>query len=191
VGTRSLPYRDRDGLYHIKGRQAMADKREIKELVWMMVPLLNAAGGLQKTFITPLIRYDTKKCCEEKNHITNFEESEYRQELEERMADYRNWCRETLHRCRIGGIRTMGGMDLLARSEDADGIDGPLRGLNAVHRTEEEYRRMAREVNIIMSGQRALPGAAPKTARRLSAEGAAIRHDTPAGKRFAGAPGRK
>jgi len=85
----------------------------------------------------------------------------------------------------------VGGMDLLARSEDADGIDGPLRGLNAVHRTEEEYRRMAREVNNIMSGQRALPGAAPKTARQLNAEGAAIRHDTPAWKRFAGAPGHK
>jgi len=75
----------------------------------------------------------------------------------------------------------VGRMDLLGRSEDADGIDGPHRGLNAVHPTEEEYRRMAREVNNIMSGQRALPGPAPKTARRLSAEGAAMRHDTPAG----------
>jgi len=186
IGTRNLPTKDKDGKHHITGKLVMADKRDITELVWTLMPLLNVVSGLQKVFITPLPRYDNTKCCKNNAHITNFSEPEYQPMMMERTCEYRKWSRETLHKLKVAGIKTVQAEDLLRRPEQGDGISGPLRGPDAVHLSGAGYANMAAELVKILEWQQAAPGAAPKTARRHSADAAAIRHDKPAGKRFAG-----
>jgi hypothetical protein len=71
-GSRMLPQRDpSDNKYHIPGRLEFADRNVVKNLVNISTPLLRAGGEANKIILSPMLRYAVKKCCDNKDHITN------------------------------------------------------------------------------------------------------------------------
>ena len=71
-GELSLPKRGKDGRYHVVGELALAEWAALKKIFNISAPLLRAAGSNRKLILSPLPRYVQGKCCEDRQHITNF-----------------------------------------------------------------------------------------------------------------------
>ena len=54
------------------GELALAEWGALKKIVNISAPLLRAGGGNMKLILSPLPRYVQGKCCEDKQHITNY-----------------------------------------------------------------------------------------------------------------------
>ena len=76
-GELSLPKRGEDGRYHVLGELAYAEWAVLKKIFNTSSPLLRAAGSCMKLILSPLPRYVQGKCCEDKQHITNYRTSGY------------------------------------------------------------------------------------------------------------------
>jgi hypothetical protein len=76
-----------DGRYHITGELSVADRSEFKDIFNSAVPLLRGGGQYQKVIITPLLRYSSRKCCRNPDHITNFGKENYYTLLGAKLAD--------------------------------------------------------------------------------------------------------
>ena len=71
-GELSLPKRGEDGRYHVHGELALAEWAALKKIFNISAPLLRAAGGNKKLILSPLPRYVQGKCCDDRQHITNY-----------------------------------------------------------------------------------------------------------------------
>jgi hypothetical protein len=122
-GSKSLPVRDKsDNKYHIPGRLAVADHVIIKNLINISVPLLRAAGDYEKVVVTSLPRY-LKKCCSNKEHLTNRREPGFKKMLEECLAEVKKSMQELIHGKKIRSFCVLSPQDLLAdRNEDREEV---------------------------------------------------------------------
>jgi len=117
---------------------------------------------MQKIVVTPLPRYIGGPCCEKTSHITNREDSDLHPTLVDRVADYRRWVRETLHRQRIHGLRTVNPWAMLM-GQDQEGPTNTNRSAwapDGVHLTDSIYGKLAEEISSAISDQINKPGAA-------------------------------
>ncbi len=77
-GTRHLPRRDTDGIYHVDGVLHVANKPEVRDLVSKLTPLLKTLGPrVKKIFLSPLTRYWIRPCCSAPDHLTNYSAASY------------------------------------------------------------------------------------------------------------------
>jgi hypothetical protein len=129
-----------DNKYHIPGRLAVVDHVIIKNLINISVPLLRAAGDYEKVVVTPLPRY-LKKCCSNKEHLTNRRERGFKNMLEESLAEVKKSTQELIHGKKIRSFCALSPLDLLAdRNEDREEVK--FWDLDPAHLTPEGYTEL-------------------------------------------------
>jgi len=173
VGTKELAKRDNGGRYHIEGRLAVADKKDIMELVYMLNPILQEVRTLQKVFITPLPRYLNGKCCGKDSHVSNCGNEGYQAMLMDVAADFWRWARDCLHKQKVSGVRVVNPCEAagLADGEQARRLEGTAAwDEDNVHLSSHAYVTLGIEIAKIVRGQLDLAGSAPRAARRHEAE---------------------
>jgi len=188
IGSRYPPARDTEGKYHVKGKMVMAEKTDLVEMVRQLIPLMNEVATMQKVFVTPLPRYIGRPCCAAAGHITNKDDPTFVEDVVEKTADYRRWARDTLHKMRVLGLRTVNPWPLLSANEDDNSSDAAEQtwAADGVHLVDRKYIKLAEELSNEIAMQINKPGAAPRAARRHSAESAGSRGGEQGGKRKSG-----
>ena len=73
------------------GELAFAEWAVLKKIFNTSSPLLRAAGGSMKLILSPLPRYVQGKCCDDKQHITNYRTTGYATEMGNSLAQIYTW----------------------------------------------------------------------------------------------------
>lgn len=155
-----------DGKYHVDGALVMASKEMQFNTFRIITPLLEAAGKKKTILVSPIPRYFDKKCCEDPDHIPNFENEDYKKVLEGGLFESRKLCKDFTFRLKLRGLRVIGATKELRElgSQLWDGSD-------AVHLAEAGYDCIAEQIRINleeMHVKRAMnnePGPSAKRAR--------------------------
>jgi hypothetical protein len=141
-GSRCLPVKI-GGRYHIPGRLEYADKTVVRKLVNTSAPLLRAAGQSRKYILSPLLRYLTKPCCEDKQHLTNrAEKKRFIKSMAARMRDIKDEIKDLVFRKRIRAYKVLSPNLLLLEGADEQEQAQSLTTLwdeDPVHLVEEKY----------------------------------------------------
>jgi hypothetical protein len=117
-GSRSLPVKI-GGQYHIPGRLEYADKTVVRKLVNTSAPLLRAGGQSRKYILSPLLRYLTKPCCEDKLHLTNrAEKKRFIKTMAARMQDIKDEIKDLVFGKRIRAFKVLSPNLLLLEGAD-------------------------------------------------------------------------
>jgi hypothetical protein len=119
-GSKSAPFRDSNGRYHIEGALKIVDRPTLRDLYNTAVPLLRAGEEECKIIISPLLRYIGGKCCDNPAHITNFGDKRYFQKLGICLGEITDWLKECGHSKRIRNYRVMCPNRMLRMGEDDD-----------------------------------------------------------------------
>jgi hypothetical protein len=84
-----------DGKYHIHGNLVVAGVEAQKKLFELMEPIIEATKGIKTVIVAPVVRYITKGCCDDPDHMPNRKqdgfETGYKKEvgnLKNRLKDY-------------------------------------------------------------------------------------------------------
>jgi hypothetical protein len=140
-GSRALPKKcDDDNKYHIVGKLEYADHSVVKTLVNGITPLLRAGGDREKIILSPLPRY-MKRCCKEKEHLTNKKESNYASKMGEALASIRDSMKDLIYGKRIRSFKVPNATQLIM-GDDEESAAANLRNFwreDAVHMTDEGY----------------------------------------------------
>jgi hypothetical protein len=131
------------GRYHIPGRLEYADKTVVRKLVNTSAPLLRAAGQNRKYILSPLLRYLTKPCCEDKQHLTNrAEKKRFIKSMAARMRDIKDEIKDLVFGKRIRAFKVLSPNLLLLEGADEQEQAQSLTTLwdeDPVHLVEEKY----------------------------------------------------
>ena len=92
LGVTSQPKRGADGKYHVKGELVLAQKETQFNIYKAVKPVLAAAGQKPMVIVTPIPRYVSAPCCNEPDHVTNFQDHEFADSLRDKLEEIRtNW----------------------------------------------------------------------------------------------------
>ena len=81
-GIPSRPVRlAEDGNYHIVGELQVAPESALRKTIRDCQPIFEAVSVAKKIVLLPFPRYLSGKCCSNMEHITNFGNDEYREEV--------------------------------------------------------------------------------------------------------------
>ena len=146
-GELSLPKRGEDGRYHVLGELALAEWSTLRKIFNISVPLLRAAGTNKKLILSPLPRYVQGKCCDDRQHITNFGTSGYATEMGTSLAQIYSWLGDLAHGKRIVDgeivcVSTSVGLEGNPSKRDL----AKLWGSDPVHLTPAGYQKMADKI---------------------------------------------
>jgi hypothetical protein len=106
-GTKYLPSRSADGIYHVPGELLVADKTGIKDLSNKLVPLIRALCGAKKLFLSPLSRYWLNPCCPNPEHVTNYNTPGYLPRLGMATSALKDFVRDTLYTRHVSNFRVL------------------------------------------------------------------------------------
>ena len=143
-GELSLPKRGEDGRYHVLGELALAEWAALKKIFNISAPLLRAASGNMKLILSPLPRYVQGKCCEDKQHITNYRTKGYATEMGNSLAQIFTWLGDLAHGKRIIDydvvcVSSIVGMEGNPSKKEL----AKLWGSDPVHLTTAGYQKVA------------------------------------------------
>jgi len=146
-GTRRLPRKDEEHVYHVEGKLVVAAPRQVVGLMKNCREVLDEVPDNRKVLMGPGPRYLRCKCCDKQGHVTNFEERGYRkdiicdlQEAKEALVDM---CRE----CELRNYKVTSPVDLMglrAHMEEAE-VEA-LLGTDPVHYSVTGFATMARNL---------------------------------------------
>jgi hypothetical protein len=145
-GSRSLPTKSQeDGCYHIRGKLDYADHGVIKSLINTATPLLRAGGESEKIILSPLPRY-MRRCCKDRDHLTNKKDSDYAAKMGEALAEMRDSMKDLIYGKRIRNFKVLSTTMLFM--SDTETAAEKLRSFwdEAVHMTPEGYTELVEEV---------------------------------------------
>jgi hypothetical protein len=147
-GSRSLPDRDPDdNRYHINGKLEYADHGVIKTLVNGITPLLRAGGECEKIILSPLPRY-MKRCCKNKEHLTNKRDEDYASKMGEALADIRDSMKDLVYGKKIRSFKVRNTTQLIMGDDTEEAVEN-LRTFwreDPVHMTQEGYNALLTRV---------------------------------------------
>ena len=146
-GELSLPKRGEDGRYHVLGELALAEWAALKKIFNISAPLLRAASGNIKLILSPLPRYVQGKCCEDKQHITNYRTKGYATEMGNSLAQIFTWLGDLAHGKRIINydvvcVSSIVGMEGNPSKKEL----AKLWGSDPVHLTTAGYQKVAEKL---------------------------------------------
>jgi len=78
-----------DGKYHIIGDLQTAPRQAFTKVLKDCASILEATVATVVVLITPLPRYVRKGCCENPDHVSNIENSDYEEELQLAVSHFR------------------------------------------------------------------------------------------------------
>jgi hypothetical protein len=102
-----------DGRYHIHGDLVLASREAHKKLFELMEPIWAATQGIKTLFIGPVVRYITKGCCDDPDHMPNRKAANFETKLRQVVAAAKTALKENLwstghNHCRV--------MDMVGKS---------------------------------------------------------------------------
>ena len=165
-GELSLPKRDEDGRYHVLGELALAEWAALKKIFNISALLLRAAGGNMKLILSPLPRYVQGKCCDDRQHITNFGTKGYATEMGNSLAQIYTWLGDLAYGKRIVDfdvvcVSTIVGMEGKPSKKEL----AKLWGSDPVHLTSAGYQKMADKLVEKAEAHRMKPPKAADTSK--------------------------
>ena len=86
-GLISFPIREDNGKFHIKGDLRVMGKEALFEIFKQIQPLLSIGDGRTVFLVTPYNRWVLGKCCDDPLHITNFNDGNYLERMEEQLKE--------------------------------------------------------------------------------------------------------
>jgi hypothetical protein len=104
----------------VAGALHLADRAVLKGLVNTAVPLFRCGGDVTKIIVSPLLRYISSKCCDNKEHITNFGEKRYFERMGEGLGDIVDWIKESAHSKRLRNFKVLCPNRMLRMGEDEE-----------------------------------------------------------------------
>jgi hypothetical protein len=108
-----------DNKYHVPGRLKFADRGVIKNLVNTSTPLLCAGGDANKIILSPLMRYAGKKCCDNKDHITNRrDKKKFLSSMGESVRDMKDAIKDFVFGKKLKAFKVLSPILLLADDDD-------------------------------------------------------------------------
>ena len=143
-GELSLPKRGEDGRYHVMGELAFAEWAVLKKIFNTSSPLLRAAGGSMKLILSPLPRYVQGKCCDDKQHITNYRTTGYATEMGNSLAQIYTWLGDLAHGKRIIDYEVVCVSSIVGMEGNPSKKElAKLWGSDPVHLTPAGYQKVA------------------------------------------------
>ena len=157
-GELSLPKRGEDGRYHVLGELAYAEWAVLKKIFNTSSPLLRAAGSCMKLILSPLPRYVQGKCCEDKQHITNYRTSGYATEMGNSLAQIYSWLGDLAHGKRILDYEVVCVSSIVGMEGNPNKRElAKLWGSDPVHLTKAGYQKVADKLSEKAAAHRMKP----------------------------------
>jgi hypothetical protein len=151
-GSRTLPKRDNEGVWHVEGRLEVGTAKQAKGLLRNCMPIIERYAGLKKVFLSPTVRFYRTRCCTKEEHCTNMDTAGYRRGM---LSDLAVIKEAMLEFCREEGIqlyKVLGSCELLGlkAAMEEDEVER-LLGSHPVHMTDEGYVTMAEQLIKLIS----------------------------------------
>ena len=163
-GELSLPKRGEDGKYHVVGELAFAEWAVMKKIFTTSSPLLRAAGGRMKLILSPLPRYVQGKCCEDKQHLTNYRTTGYATEMGNSLAQIFTWLGDLAHGRRILDYEVVCVSSIVGMEGNPSKKElAKLWGSDPVHLTPAGYQKVAEKMVEMADSHRTKPPRAAGT----------------------------
>jgi hypothetical protein len=136
-----LPGKGADGPYRIEGSLWVADKYTVKNLTARLGPVIRALDRIRKLFITPLLRYWSAPCCNQRGHISNFGLGRYLGALGESVQELRLFIRDSLFTRKVSNYRVICPNRILGLGQRPANIMD-LWVKDPVHPSDEAYAKI-------------------------------------------------
>jgi hypothetical protein len=87
-----------DGVYHIDGDLILAPTDMFVRAIKVCIPLFSCHShpNIKKIVLSPLPRYWTQRCCEDRDHVANLEEADYEQKMFAGLDNFRRTIKDVL-----------------------------------------------------------------------------------------------
>jgi len=153
-GTRKEPFKE-DGQYHVEGELDTISKERMRELFDIAAPVFRAAKNVPTFVLGPIPRYMTTSCCEEPDHVTNFEDADYAANIAGGVSALGRHLRQLVWHKRWKNVVVLNTPELMgiAGSYSVEEAAVRLRDVmvlwgtsDPVHPTTEAYRSLATAV---------------------------------------------
>jgi hypothetical protein len=100
-----VPAQRHEGKYHINGALIIAPKEQFQFTLKTCLPLLKFRPDVKKIVLSPAPRYWMQKCCEDKEHISNFNNEDYEAKMFEGLDNLRRCSKDFLFMQRVCNIK--------------------------------------------------------------------------------------
>jgi hypothetical protein len=84
-GSRVLPRKGDDGIYHVEGDLVVASPDTQSEHLDLMKPVFDAIGRKPGLIISPMPRYIIDGCCQNKEHVANRTSRNFRNDVQRQL----------------------------------------------------------------------------------------------------------
>jgi len=101
-GSRSLPRKDKEDVYHVEGRLEVGTAKQAKGLLRNCMPIIERYAENKKVFLSPTVRFYRIRCCMKEDHCTNMDTAGYRRGM---LADLSVIREAMLEMCREEGVQ--------------------------------------------------------------------------------------
>jgi len=155
-GEVNLPIREDNGAIHIKGELRVLGKDAQYEIFKQILPLLTVAGKRPVILVTPFSRWLLGRCCEEKDHITNFNDMEYETTLATQLLEL---ARNFRSFCFTKGMREVRILDPFTLTKELPKIE--LWEDSVTYPSTRFYSKMAEKIIFMASSKEEKAGQAP------------------------------
>jgi hypothetical protein len=91
----------------VEGNLVVANREEFKEIFNTCVPILRSGGENQKIILMPIARYVAARCCSKRNHLVNFDETNYASTIERGLGNLRDWTKALSFTKRIRNFKVV------------------------------------------------------------------------------------
>jgi hypothetical protein len=100
-GSRILPRKGTDDIYHIEGEIQVCSREVQSEQFNMLKPLFDAAEGRKVIWMAPTPRFVTGSCCDSEQHITNRSDQYLREDMSIQLEALKRHMRDhAFYNCR-------------------------------------------------------------------------------------------
>ena len=142
--------RGEDGRYHVQGESVFAPKELQYSIFNQAKPLFQMAGDLMKILICPLPRYLKDRCCDNERHVSNLDDDNYGDLLEDAVLASRKNMKDFAFRQGLRNIRVLGPWSSLRK------LGNNMWEDDQVHMNKEGFDAIAELVSTCASESRGM-----------------------------------
>ena len=138
-----------DNVYHLEGSLELIGRQDLKDLLFMALPLFRTAKHHRKIIITPMQRYIAAPCCSNSQHVTNHNDPNFARNMVNGLAAIRETTKDFVYMKRITNFRVSSADKLLgwdANDPTAGDRLAALWGMDPIHMTRAGYRALATKI---------------------------------------------
>jgi hypothetical protein len=137
-GSRMLPRKGDDGVYHVEGDLVVASPDTQSEHLDLMKPVFDAIGRKPGLVISPMPRYIIDGCCQNQEHVANRTSRNFRSDMQRQLDGYTKKIKNILF---VQNRRNLRVMDSSYDSRHM--AEGDVWFCDPVHPLDGIYRKIA------------------------------------------------